>query len=83
MRFFLFTFATALLFVPAFAVLPDDAYMGLRESAGTIISGIVVSIDETDKNESDTFYRATVQVTAVERGDVEVGETMSTYIFYP
>jgi hypothetical protein len=80
MRFFFMAFATAVLFVSAFAVLPDDAYTGLRESAGTIISGIVVSIDETGKNENDTFYRATVEVTAVERGDVEVGETI--YIDY-
>jgi hypothetical protein len=64
----------------AWAVLPDDAYTDLRESASTIISGIVVSIGETGKNENDTFYRATVEVTAVERGDVEVGETI--YIDY-
>jgi hypothetical protein len=64
----------------AWAVLPDDAYTGLRESARTIISGMVVSIDETGKNENDTFYRATVEVTGVERGDVEVGETI--YIDY-
>jgi hypothetical protein len=64
----------------AWAVLPDDAYTDLRESAGTIISGMVVSIDETGKDENVTSYRAEVKVTAVERGDVKVGDVI--YVDY-
>lgn len=65
---------------PALAVLPPDAYEDLKESAGTVVDGTVVSIDETGKDENVTSYRAEVKITAVERGDVDAGDTI--YIDY-
>jgi hypothetical protein len=72
--------AAVVLASPVLAVLPPDAYDDLREGAGTVVDGTVVSIDETGKDENVTSYRAEVKVTAVERGEVDVGDTI--YIDY-
>jgi hypothetical protein len=80
MRAIVMSLFAGVLAFPAAAVLPPDAYDGLREGAGTVVDGTVVSIDETGKDESVTSYRAEVKVTAVERGDAEVGDTI--YIDY-
>ncbi|UCE26515.1 MAG: hypothetical protein JSW52_09200 [Candidatus Coatesbacteria bacterium] len=80
MRNVIIVILTGIFTFPAYAVLPDDAYDDLREDAGTVVEGIVLSIDETGEDESVTSYHAEVKVTAVERGDVERGDTI--YIDY-
>ena len=80
MRAVIMIVVAGILAFPATAVLPPDAYEDLREGAGTVVDGTVVSIDETGKTEAVTSYRAEVKVTAVERGDVDVSDTI--YIDY-
>lgn len=80
MRAVVMIVVAGILAFPATAVLPPDAYDDLREGAGTVVDGMVVSIDETGKDANVTSHRAEVKVTAVERGEVDVGDTI--YIDY-
>jgi hypothetical protein len=80
MRFCFLAFATAMLFVSAFAVLPPDEYAYLKETAGAVFVGTVKNVEFISANDEGTEYRASVEVEKVERGDVEPGDTI--YIDY-
>jgi hypothetical protein len=80
MRFFFMAFATAVLFVSAFAVLPPDEYAYLKETAGAVFAGTVKNVEFISVNDEGTEYRASVDVEKVEKGDVEPGDTI--YVDY-
>lgn len=80
MRFFFIAFATIVLFVSAFAVLPPDEYVYLQETAGAVFIGTVRNVEFISTKDGGTEYRASVEVERVEKGDVEPGDTI--YIDY-